>query len=65
MRYRICWVCRFILFYGNPDPAEVGAERIRAFLEDLGVRGHVSASTLSQASNALAFGRARQASHIP
>ncbi|MFE8032558.1 phage integrase N-terminal SAM-like domain-containing protein [Thiohalocapsa marina] len=49
------WVCRFILFCGNRDPAEVGAERIRAFLEDLAVRGNVSASTQSQALNALAF----------
>ncbi len=49
------WVCRFILFCDNRDPAEVGAERIRAFLEDLAVRGNVSASTQSQALNALAF----------
>ena len=49
------WVCRFILFCGARDPAEVGAERIRAFLEDLAVRGNVSASTQSQALNALAF----------
>jgi len=49
------WVCRFILFCGNRDPAEVGADRIRGFLEDLAVRGNVSASTQSQALNALAF----------
>jgi len=49
------WVCRFILFCGNGDPVAAGAERIRAFLEDLAVRGNVSASTQSQALNALVF----------
>jgi integron integrase len=49
------WVCRFILFCDNGDPRELGAERVRAFLEDLAVRGNVSASTQSQALNALAF----------
>ncbi len=47
------WVCRFILFYDYRDPSEVGAEGIRGFLEDLAVRGQVSASTQSQALNAL------------
>ena len=49
------WVCRFILFCGNRDPAQTGADRIVAFLEDLAVRGQVSASTQSQALNALVF----------
>ncbi len=49
------WVCRFILFCGDQDPATVSADRIRAFLEDLAVRGQVSASTQSQALNALVF----------
>ena len=49
------WVCGFILFCGKRDPAELGAERIRGFLEDSAVRGNVSASTQSQALNALAF----------
>jgi integron integrase len=49
------WVCRFILFCDNRDPSEVSAERIRAFLEDLAVRSQVSASTQSQALNALVF----------
>lgn len=49
------WVCRFILFCGNADPAAVGVDRLRAFLEDLAVRGNVSASTQSQALNALVF----------
>ncbi|WPL16844.1 Tyrosine recombinase XerC [Thiorhodovibrio winogradskyi] len=49
------WVCRFILFCDNRDPADLGSGRPRAFLEDLAVRGNVSASTQSQALNALAF----------
>lgn len=49
------WVCRFILFCDHRDPSEVGAESIRGFLEDLAVRGQVSASTQSQALNALVF----------
>ena len=49
------WVCRFILFCDNRDPAVLDAGRIRAFLEDLAVRGNVAASTQSQALNALAF----------
>jgi integron integrase len=49
------WVCRFILFCDNRDPADLDAGRIRAFLEDLAVRGNVAASTQNQALNALAF----------
>ncbi|MBK1721104.1 integron integrase [Thiocystis violacea] len=49
------WVCRFILFCGNRDPETIGVDRIRAFLEDLAVRGNVSASTQSQALNAIVF----------
>jgi len=49
------WVCRFILFCGSRDPAQAGTDRILAFLEDLAVRGQVSANTQSQALNALVF----------
>jgi integron integrase len=49
------WVCRFILFCDHREPITVGADRLRAFLEDLAVRGNVSASTQSQALNALVF----------
>ena len=49
------WACRFILFCDNRPPHEVGADRIVAFLEDLAVRGQVSASTQNQALNALVF----------
>jgi integrase len=49
------WVFRFILFCGDRDLTEVSADGIRAFLEDLAERGNVSASTQSQALNALGF----------
>jgi integron integrase len=49
------WVCRFILFCDHRDPSEISADRLRDFLEDLAVRGQVSASTQSQALNALVF----------
>jgi integron integrase len=49
------WIGRFILFCGNEDPRVVGEDRIVAFLEDLAVRGQVSASTQNQALNALVF----------
>ncbi|MBK1649640.1 integron integrase [Rhabdochromatium marinum] len=49
------WVCRFIVFCDHRDPAEVEVERIRDFLEDLAVRGQVSASTQNQALDALVF----------
>jgi len=49
------WVCRFILFCDCRDPRQVGTDRLVAFLEDLAVRGQVSASTQNQALNALVF----------
>jgi len=49
------WVCRFIAFHGNRDPATLGSREITDFLNDLAVRGNVAASTQNQALNALAF----------
>jgi hypothetical protein len=49
------WVCRFILFCGETDPTQAGADEVRAFLEYLAVRRRVSASTQNQALNALVF----------
>jgi len=49
------WVCRFILFCGDDDPSRFNPDRVVAFLEDLAVRGQVSASTQNQALNALVF----------
>jgi integron integrase len=49
------WVKRFILFQGKRLPQEMGAAEINAFLTDLAVNGHVSASTQNQAFNAIVF----------
>jgi len=49
------WACRFIRFCDNRPPREIGTDRIVAFLEDLAVRGQVSASMQNQALNALVF----------
>jgi integron integrase len=49
------WVRRFILFHNKRHPLEMGAAEINAFLTDLAVRGHVSASTQNQAFSALLF----------
>ncbi len=49
------WVCRFVLFCEFRDPETLGAEDMVRFLEDLAVRGKVSASTQNQALNALVF----------
>ena len=49
------WIRRFILFHGKRHPRELGASEIGAFLSDLAVARGVSASTQSQALNALVF----------
>ena len=49
------WTRRFILFHDKRHPAEMGEEEIAAFLSDLAINGHVSASTQNQAFSALLF----------
>jgi hypothetical protein len=49
------WITRFIVFHDKRHPAEMGGREIEEFLTDLAVRGHVSASTQTQALNALVF----------
>jgi Phage integrase, N-terminal SAM-like domain len=49
------WIRRFILFHGKRHPNEMGAAEINAFLTDLAVNGHVSASTQNQAFFAILF----------
>jgi integron integrase len=49
------WSRRYILFHRKRHPLELGGAHIEEFLTDLAVRGHVSASTQSQALNALLF----------
>jgi site-specific recombinase XerD len=50
------WIVRFIKFHGSQThPAQMGKEQIDAFLSHLATQGQVSASTQSQASNAIIF----------
>ncbi|KFX68675.1 integrase [Pseudomonas taeanensis MS-3] len=49
------WVRRFIRFHRYRHPLEMGAAEVEAFLSDLAVRRHVSASTQNQALAALLF----------
>ena len=49
------WVRRFILFHHKRHPAQMGAPEVNAFLTNLAVEHHVSASTQNQALSALLF----------
>ena len=49
------WIVRFIRFHQRRHPEELGAAEVTAFLSDLAVRRHVSASTQNQALSALLF----------
>lgn len=49
------WWERFEKFAGNRPEAELGADDVRVFLEDLAVERNVSAATQKQALNALVF----------
>ncbi|MGD2138232.1 MAG: integron integrase [Gammaproteobacteria bacterium] len=51
----IHWVRRFILFHRKRHPGEMGEREITAFLSDLSVNRHVSASTQNQALSAILF----------
>jgi len=49
------WAVRFLGASGVAKSEELGTGHVRSFLEDLAVRGRVSASTQNQALNALVF----------
>jgi len=49
------WTRRFVLFHDKRHPQEMGTLEAVAFLSDLAVRQHVSASTQNQAKAALLF----------
>jgi hypothetical protein len=51
----VSWITRYIIFHNKRHPAEMGGREVEEFLTDLAVRGHVSASTQTQALNALVF----------
>ena len=49
------WIKRFIIFNNTTHPAKMGAGEIKAFIGDLAVNKHVSASTQNQALQAILF----------
>ena len=49
------WLERYVHFHGMRDPATLDGSAISSYLEHLVVHRHVSASTQSQALNALIF----------
>ena len=49
------WIRRFIRFHGLRHPRELGRAEVSAFLKNLAVKHHVSASTQGQALAALVF----------
>lgn len=51
----IQWIKRYILFHNKTHPRDLGEAKISAFLTDLAVNKHVSASTQNQALSALLF----------
>jgi integron integrase len=51
----VTWVERYIRFHGVRHPNTMGVAEIEQFLTDLAVRGHVAASTQTQALCALLF----------
>jgi integron integrase len=51
----LMWAKRFILFHNKRHPSSMGAEEVNAFLSALALHDRVSASTQTQALNALLF----------
>jgi integron integrase len=49
------WIRRYVAFHGRKHPRDMGSAEMEAFLTHLAVRGRVSASTQSQALQALLF----------
>jgi integron integrase len=49
------WIRRYILFHNKRHPRDMGADEVRAFLNDLAVARNVSATTQNQALAALLF----------
>ena len=49
------WIRRFISFYGNRHPRDLGKKEIQGFLNHLAMKSRVSASTQNQALSAILF----------
>lgn len=51
----IKWIKRFISFYNNKHPRDLGPEEVQEFLNHLAIVGRVSASSQNQALSAILF----------
>ena len=51
----LSWIKRFILFHNKRHPKEMGADEIRAFINNLAVNHNVSAATQNQALNSILY----------
>ena len=49
------WIKRFVLFHNKKHPKEMGAEEIKAFINNLAVNHHVSSATQNQALQGILF----------
>lgn len=49
------WIKRFILFHNKHHPKDMGAEEIKAFIQDLAIKQNVSSSTQNQAFQGILF----------
>lgn len=49
------WIKRFILFHNKKHPSEMGAEEIKAFINNLTTNNHVSSATQNQALQGILF----------
>jgi len=51
----VSWIKRFILFHNKRHPDDMGAEEIKAFINNLATNRHVSSSTQNQALSAILY----------
>jgi integron integrase len=49
------WIRKFVLFHNKKHPSEMGADEIRAFINNLATNHHVSSSTQNQALQGILF----------
>lgn len=49
------WIKKFILFHNKKHPSEMGADEIRAYINNLATNHHVSSSTQNQALQGILF----------
>ncbi|HSW56033.1 MAG TPA: integron integrase [Ignavibacteriaceae bacterium] len=51
----VSWIYRFILFHSKKHPKDMGADEIKAFINNLATNHHVSSSTQNQALQSILF----------